>query len=178
MPWLLLFFVMPIIEMYLLFTVAGYIDAWPTVGLFMLTAVIGVSLLKRQGLATSTRGVGRMNSGQVPGQEIAEGILLGIAGALLITPGFVTDTVGFLLLFPPSRIAVASAILRNATLQANVHASMHTNMNANMRANAPFYRSGNGARHNEEATGPILSTSGDSKPGSTVEGEYLRKEDD
>ena len=164
MRWLLLFFLMPIIEMYLLFTVAGYIDAWPTVALVMLTAVIGVSLLKRQGLATLTRGLGRMNSGQVPGQEIAEGILLGIAGALLITPGFVTDTVGFLLLFPPSRIAIAGAILRNATLQ--------TNMTANMRANASFY----GPNNAGQGTSPIEPTADASKPGATLEGEYLRKD--
>lgn len=170
MPWLLLFFLMPIIEMYLLFTVAGYIDAWPTVGLVMLTAVIGVSLLKRQGLATLTRGVGRMNSGQVPGQEIAEGILLGIAGALLITPGFVTDTVGFLLLFPPSRIAIANAVLRNATLQ--------TNMNANMSANTSFYRSASEAPSNGQGAGPTKPAADASKLGAIVEGEYLRKEDD
>ena len=170
MPWLLLFFLMPIIEMYLLFTVAGYIDALPTVGLVMLTAVIGVSLLKRQGLATLTRGVGRMNSGQVPGQEIAEGILLGIAGALLITPGFVTDTVGFLLLFPPSRMAIASAILRNATLQANVQ--------SNMSANASFYETGSESSPTGPGAGPTKPAPDASKPGTTVEGEYLRKEDD
>jgi|TARA_B100000767_G_scaffold255681_1_gene262052 UPF0716 protein FxsA len=168
MFWLLLFFLMPIIEMYLLFTVAGYIDAWPTVALVMLTAVIGVSLLKRQGLATLTRGLGRMNSGQVPGQEIAEGILLGIAGALLITPGFVTDAVGFLLLFPPSRIAIAGAILRNATLQ--------TNMTANTRANAFFYGPDVGVPPPGQGASPIKPTADASKPGATLEGEYLRKD--
>jgi UPF0716 protein FxsA len=170
MPWLLLFFLMPIIEMYLLFTVAGYIDALPTVALVMLTAVIGVSLLKRQGLATLTRGVGRMNSGQVPGQEIAEGILLGIAGALLITPGFVTDTVGFLLLFPPSRIAIAGAILRNATLQ--------TNMQNNMSANASFYETGSESPPTRPSEGPTKPAPDASEPGTTVEGEYLRKDGD
>ena len=57
MPWLLLFFAMPIIEMYLLITVAGYIDALPTIGLVMLTAVIGVTLLRYQGLETLMRGM-------------------------------------------------------------------------------------------------------------------------
>lgn len=97
--------------MYLLIEVAGYIDAWPTIFLVMLTAVIGVALLKRQGLATLTRGMGRLQQGEVPAREMAEGILLAVAGALLVTPGFVTDTIGFLLLFPPSRFAIARRLL-------------------------------------------------------------------
>ena len=72
--WLLLFFLTPIVEMYLLIQVAGYINALPTIGLVMLTAVIGVFLLKKQGLATLTRGLKRVDSGQLPGQEIAEGL--------------------------------------------------------------------------------------------------------
>jgi UPF0716 protein FxsA len=154
---------MPIIEMYLLFTVAGYINAWPTVALVMLTAVIGISLLKRQGLATLTRGVGRMNSGQVPGLEIAEGILLGIAGAFLITPGFVTDTLGFLLLFPPTRIAIAGVIMRNATLQTN------------MSTNASFYEP-NGEMPLGSGGRPARASADIGEPGATVEGEYQRKD--
>lgn len=111
MPWLLLFFAMPIVEMYLLIAVAGYIDALPTIGLVMLTAVIGVGLLRQQGLETLTRGVGKMNQGQMPAQEMAEGLLLAIAGALLITPGFVTDGIGFVILFPPTRVLVARLML-------------------------------------------------------------------
>ena len=111
MPWLLIFFLTPIAEMYLLIEVAGYIDAWPTIGLVMLMAVIGVALLKRQGLATLTRGVGRLERGEIPAREMAEGILLAVAGALLLTPGFITDFVGFTLLFPPSRQWIASRLL-------------------------------------------------------------------
>ncbi len=113
---LLVFFITPIVEMYLLITVAGYIDAWPTIALVMLTAVIGVALLKRQGLATLTRGVSRMNAGEVPAQEMAEGILLAVAGALLLTPGFVTDAVGFVLLFPPSRQALVVLLLKRVEI--------------------------------------------------------------
>ena len=116
MFWLLVFFLTPIAEMYLLIEVAGYIDTLPTIGLVMLTAVLGVALLKRQGLATLTRGVGRLNQGQLPAQEMAEGLLLAVAGALLITPGFITDTVGFLLLFPPTRQLIAARLLKNVTV--------------------------------------------------------------
>ncbi|MAQ61423.1 MAG: hypothetical protein CMQ10_05025 [Gammaproteobacteria bacterium] len=151
MLWLLLFFAMPILEMYLLITVAGYIDALPTIGLVMLTAVIGVSLLKQQGLETLTRGTQKMRQGQLPAQELAEGLLLAVAGALLITPGFVTDVVGFLILFPPTRVLIASMLLSRVHVQG-------------------FQDRSNGTPHTEH---PVQ----DSQPTSqTIEGEYLRKE--
>ncbi len=109
--WFLVFFLTPILEMYLLIRVGGYIGAWPTIGLVMLTAVIGVALLRVQGLATLTRGLGRLEGGELPAREMAEGILLAVAGALLLTPGFVTDGFGFLLLLPPVRAEVAERML-------------------------------------------------------------------
>ena len=89
--------------MYLLITVGGYIGALPTIGCVMLTAVVGVALLRWQGLATLARGIGRANAGELPAQEIAEGMLLAVAGALLLTPGFMTDAIGFVLLVPAGR---------------------------------------------------------------------------
>jgi UPF0716 protein FxsA len=114
--WLLVFFLTPIAEMYLLIEVGGYIGTLSTIILVMATAVIGVALLRVQGLATLTRGVGRLQRGEVPAREMAEGILLAIAGALLITPGFFTDIVGFILLFPPTRSALAQQMLSRVTL--------------------------------------------------------------
>jgi UPF0716 protein FxsA len=115
--WLLIFVTTPIVEMYLLIEVGGYIGAPATIALVMLTAVIGVTLLRRQGLATLTRGVTRMQQGEVPAQEMAEGILLGIAGALLLTPGFVTDTVGFALLTPGIRQRLIARVLASMELR-------------------------------------------------------------
>ena len=134
MPWLLLFFLTPIIEMYLLIEVAGYIDAWPTIGLVMLTAVVGVALLKRQGIATLTRGIQRAQQGQMPATEMAEGILLAVAGALLITPGFVTDFVGFTLLFPPSRVAIAKILIQRVAMSATVMSPPHAVSYTHLRA--------------------------------------------
>jgi UPF0716 protein FxsA len=114
--WFLVFFLTPIVEMYLLIEVGGYIGALPTITLVMVTAVVGIGLLRIQGLATLTRGVGRLQAGEVPAREVAEGILLAVAGALLITPGFVTDAVGFGLLFPPTRALVAGWMLSRVTL--------------------------------------------------------------
>ncbi len=99
----LLFFIVPIVEMYLLISIGGRIGALPTVALVMLTAVIGVFLLKRQGLATFARAQQRLQEGAVPAEEMLEGVGLALAGAFLLTPGFVTDAAGFLLLLPPLR---------------------------------------------------------------------------
>jgi UPF0716 protein FxsA len=109
--WLLIFFLTPIVEMYLLIEVGGYIGAWPTIALVMITAVIGVTLLRIQGLSTLTRGVSRLQGGELPAREMVEGLLLAVAGALLLTPGFVTDGIGFVLLTPPLRAAIAERVL-------------------------------------------------------------------
>ncbi len=118
--WLLLFFITPIVEMYLLIQVGGYIGAWPTIALVMLTAVIGIQLLRRQGLATLTRGLNRLDSGEVPATEVVEGLLLAVAGALLLTPGFVTDAIGFSLLVPALRSRVAQRVLARVDLRAGM----------------------------------------------------------
>jgi UPF0716 protein FxsA len=114
--WLLVFFLTPIVEMYLLIKVGGYIGAWPTIALVMITAVIGVTVLRIQGVATLTRGVARLNRGELPAREMVEGLLLAVAGALLLTPGFVTDAFGFLLLVPPARRRIAEQVLRRVRI--------------------------------------------------------------
>ena len=118
--WLLIFFVTPIIEMYLLIEVGGYIGALPTIGLVMLTAVIGVALLRVQGLTTLTRGMSRLQGGELPALEVVEGLLLAAAGALLLTPGFITDGIGFTLLVPQSRQLIAGRILLRVGDRINV----------------------------------------------------------
>lgn len=100
---LLLFIVMPIAELWLLITVGQSIGVLPTIGLVLLTAVIGLSLLQQQGGETLLRARGKMKVGEMPAIEMLEGMVLGVCGALLLTPGFVTDTVGFLGLVPPVR---------------------------------------------------------------------------
>ena len=113
---LLLFIVMPIVEMWLLITVGGHIGALNTIFSVMLTALLGVGLLKRQGFSTLWRGQEKLQQGQVPAQEIIEGIVLAVSGALLLTPGFVTDVIGFLGLFPLTRILAVKAVISKFTL--------------------------------------------------------------
>ena len=109
---LFLFIVMPIVEMVVLIKVGGMIGALNTVGLVLLTAVIGAALLRQQGLSTLLRANQRLNSGELPAREVAEGLILAVGGALLLTPGFVTDTIGFLCLIPGSRHWLAGLALK------------------------------------------------------------------
>lgn len=111
MPYLFLLFVLiPIIEIALLIQVGGLIGLLPTIGIVILTAVIGTAMLRQQGLATLQAAQQRMQSGQMPAQQIGEGLLLVFGGALLLTPGFATDAFGFLCLFPVTRRWMANKI--------------------------------------------------------------------
>ncbi|MDG1311393.1 MAG: FxsA family protein [Porticoccaceae bacterium] len=99
----LLLIAMPVVEMWLLIHVGSEIGAFYTIGLVLLTAIIGVRLLRQQGFDTLWRGQRKLEEGQLPAQEIGEGIVLAVSGALLLTPGFITDAIGFAGLFPPLR---------------------------------------------------------------------------
>ena len=112
-----LFVVMPILEMVVLIKVGTVIGALSTVGLVLLTAVIGAALLKQQGLATLTRANQRLNSGELPATEVAEGLILAVGGALLLTPGFITDTIGFLCLIPGTRHWFAAQAMKRLVVR-------------------------------------------------------------
>ena len=100
---LLLFMLIPIVEMWILIEVGGWIGALPTIGLVVLTATIGLSLLKEQGLSTLLRARRKMDEGAIPASELVSGVMIAVGGALLLTPGFVTDALGFALLIPQTR---------------------------------------------------------------------------
>jgi UPF0716 protein FxsA len=106
-----IFLIVPAVEIYLLIEVGGVIGAPWTIFLVVLTAVIGVRLLKIQGVSTLMRAQTKMQGGQMPAQEMVEGLGLVVAGAFLLTPGFFTDTVGFLLLIPPVRVWLVSKLV-------------------------------------------------------------------
>jgi UPF0716 protein FxsA len=117
MRWVLLFFIaVPLLEMLLLFEVAGYIGGLWTLFLVVLTAVVGVQILKSQGFSTLMRANRRLEGGQLPAQEVVEGLLLAFAGALLLTPGFITDTLGFLCLTAPLRRILARKVIDSGLL--------------------------------------------------------------
>ena len=108
---LLLFIVIPIVEIWVLINVGSTIGAGYTLLLVSLTALIGITLLKKQGFATLWRGRDKLQAGRVPAQEMLEAIILAVSGALLLTPGFVTDAIGFTGLVPVLRHALVNKIL-------------------------------------------------------------------
>jgi len=122
--------------MYLLLQVGGYFGAPITIALVMLTAVIGVALLRRQGLATLTRGQQRLAAGQLPAAEMAEGLLLAVAGPLLLTPGFLTDAAGFTLLIPAVRRMLSASIAQRFQV-VNTGAEFRTSGQMPPRSNQP-----------------------------------------
>lgn len=105
--WLLIAFIaVPMIEIGLFIKVGGLIGLWPTLGIVLLTAIVGSALVRKQGAAALAQLRGSLNELRDPTEPIAHGAMILFAGALLLTPGFFTDTVGILLLIPAVRAAV------------------------------------------------------------------------
>ena len=128
----------PIIEIAVFIALGGEIGIWNTITLIVITAIIGAWLLKTQGLTTLRRAQESLDRHIFPVTELFDGICLLVAGILLLTPGFVTDFMGFLLFIPPARIALRAwlwaALCRteNACFWKNNEASSFS-QNANNR---------------------------------------------
>jgi UPF0716 protein FxsA len=121
----LFFLIIPFLEIYLMVKIGGVIGALPTIGLLVVTAVAGVMLLRIQGLSTLKRLMDTLSRQEIPAQEIVEGSLLLLGGALLLTPGFFTDVMGFLLLVPHSRERLAAYLLASRFRVGGPRSGMH-----------------------------------------------------
>ena len=100
---LFLILLIPVIEIALFIQAGSLFGTGMTILLTLITAVIGLTLIRQQGVQTLFRAQQKMNTGEVPAFEMLEGMLFAIAGVCLLTPGFFTDTIGFLILIPPLR---------------------------------------------------------------------------
>lgn len=114
MGWVLFlaFVSVPVAEIMLFIQIGGWAGLWPTVGAIVVTAAAGAALVRRQGLKTLERVRGALAENRAPVTEAVEGVFLLAAGALLLTPGFMTDAAGFALLIPPLRAALALNLAR------------------------------------------------------------------
>jgi UPF0716 protein FxsA len=113
MPLLALaFIVVPIVEIYVIIKVGSLLGVVPTLFLLLAISVLGAWLAKREGFAVLSRIRQQLAVGKVPGNELIDGALVLAGGILLLTPGFVTDAVGLLMLFPLSRIAIRAGLRR------------------------------------------------------------------
>mgnify|MGYP005830117235 FL=1 len=109
---LALIIVVPALEIWLLITAGKLIGAIPTIMLIILTGVLGAWLAKYQGVTALRSAQQKMNRGQMPGDVIIDGLCILIGGVVLLTPGFITDAIGFALLLPPTRNLIKPSIMR------------------------------------------------------------------
>ncbi|UII55156.1 membrane protein FxsA [Cytobacillus spongiae] len=100
---LLLLIIIPASEIGILLLSGKTIGVWPTLLMIIFTGILGAYLAKKQGLETIRKAQEQMQYGQIPGDAILDGICILIGGTVLLTPGFITDALGFLLLAPPTR---------------------------------------------------------------------------
>ena len=112
---------MPILEIAVFIDVGERIGLFNTIAIVILTAIAGTALLRWQGLSVLSRAQSSLRENRFPLQEVFDGLCLVLAGALLLTPGFVTDTIGFLLFFPPLRLILKSIAARMIAKRANIH---------------------------------------------------------
>ena len=108
----------PLIEIAVFVEVGGALGLWPTLGLVVLTAVLGTWQLRAQGLATLLSARNQVERGALPTRELFDGACLLVAGALLLTPGFVTDGVGFFLFLRPVRDILLGLLARHVQARA------------------------------------------------------------
>ena len=110
LPLLLVFIVLPLAELYVIVQVGGAIGILPTLALLLLASFLGAGLLRSQGRAAWERFNTALANGRVPAREVADGALIVFGGALLLTPGFITDVFGICLLLPPTRAVIRSGL--------------------------------------------------------------------
>ncbi len=109
---LLAFLVVPVVELYIFVQVAGAIGFASTLFWIVAVSIIGAWLVKREGMGALRRANEKVTRGEMPTDELVNGILILFGGALMLTPGFLTDAMGLLLVFPPSRALLRGTVRR------------------------------------------------------------------
>jgi UPF0716 protein FxsA len=108
-----LFIVVPLLELYVIIQVGQEIGVWPTIGILIADSILGSLLMRAQGRASWRRFNLAVAEGRAPTKEVLDGVLVIFGGAFLLTPGFLTDIIGILLLLPPTRAILRRGLLRN-----------------------------------------------------------------
>jgi UPF0716 protein FxsA len=137
-----IFVVVPLAELYVIYKVGDAIGIVPTLLILVADSLLGSWLLKSQGRAVWRRFNDTMRQGRVPHREIVDGVLVIFGGAFLITPGFITDVFGVLLLLPPTRSLIRRQVQKRAQLRATGAAGEAFNSRARSRPgydDDPYY---------------------------------------
>jgi UPF0716 protein FxsA len=122
----LVFIVVPMLELLLLIKIGQGIGALPTVALVIGTALTGAYIISRQSLAVVSRALEALSQGRTPVEPVLDGLFLMVAGALLLTPGLITDALALVLLVPPLRRLIARTAMRWALRRTRVHVETFT----------------------------------------------------
>jgi len=136
---LVLFVVVPLAELYVLYQVGSAIGILPTIALLLIDSIVGTMLMKSQGRAAWARFNEATTAGRIPAREVADGALIILGGAFLLTPGFLTDIIGFLLLIPPTRALFRKSVVgllarRNPITYGGMKAAPHAERAWNERS--------------------------------------------
>ena len=109
---LALFIVVPIVELYVIVQVADGLGVLETIALLIVVSLVGAWLVRREGMGVLAKVQAQLSQGKLPTKALVDGALILFAGALMLTPGFVTDSLGVFLLVPPTRALVRSVLMR------------------------------------------------------------------
>ena len=134
----LFFILIPIIEVVLFITIGKYIGLWNTILIIIITGIIGAVIVRNQGIATLKKGLEEIKSNKIPLQSILEGIAILISSAFLLTPGFLTDVLGIILLIPMLRLKIMIFIIEYLKKKGNFKTNFKTyssNKNTNSEDN-------------------------------------------
>ena len=106
------FLTIPLIEVWILLQIADLAGLLNTIGLLIFTSIIGALLVRREGISVFRKAKNEITQGQMPEKQILDGFLILLGGVLMLTPGFFTDIIGFLLLFPPTRLLLRTVVIK------------------------------------------------------------------
>ncbi|OSQ45831.1 FxsA family protein [Thalassospira sp. MCCC 1A01428] len=157
-----IFVVMPIVEIAVFIQAGELIGLWPTIAIVVLTAILGTSLMRVQGLQTLAKAQQELDQGEMPLGPLFDGVCILIAGILLLTPGFVTDTMGFLLLIPPLRRVIGAGLILKMMKSGKMRMSFGAGSSGRAyRQNDPFGGTGTnsaGGSHRQRGPGggPVI----------------------
>lgn len=121
MPLLILLLLAVAVEITVLVAIGSAIGLLPTIALVVVATIVGFLLLRREGTRALTAFQAKIRSGQPPQREMIDGVLIAVAGVLVVLPGFVSDVVAIALLFPPTRAVIRRSALKRAEARANQH---------------------------------------------------------
>ena len=155
----ILFVIIPIIEIAVLMQVGSLLGVWPTIAIVIVTAWLGAKNVRAQGIVTLQSVQTKMAQGEAPSDEIVAGLLLLVAGVLMVTPGFVTDFFGLSLLIPQVRANLIRSVQHHIVAQGNRSNTHFKYQQFQQHENSPFDQEDN-SRHQ----------------GNTIDGEFERKD--